>query len=343
MKRCVPYLISIFLVASSFSLFGASKTYYVPVEMQAGLTVSTGGISVTTGTIDGTHTGDGSGLTGVIAAATSGVTHIEFDGTNYFGELVFVGSGIRPTGSVFTFSYALQSDYETSSNLLDSTIASLNGYVQKTNSDHLAIIDGTGSTKTLFLGTSPNWKWENFELNVRDSLDILSEVHIDIRSDANLDVHAGNGLYLGATSDVFLNAPDIWLGTAVNIADSVNVHADSLMWTGMATSVSELVNLGALGTIPWRLTEVSADPSDPAEGKSVFWQSDGTGFGEDGDICMKVQAGGVIKTNVYIAFAGEVQLADGLGSTNIASISFEGTNVVYRRTGSTNEVWRPIP
>ena len=44
------------------------------------------------------------------------------------------------------------------------------------------------------------------------------------------------------------------------------------------------------------LTELSADPANPVEGNSVMWQSDGTGAGGDGDIMMKITAGGVTKT-----------------------------------------------
>lgn len=51
------------------------------------------------------------------------------------------------------------------------------------------------------------------------------------------------------------------------------------------------------------LVEKSADPSDPTEGKSVIWQSDGTGSGDDGDIMIKITAGGVTKTGTIIDFS----------------------------------------
>ena len=49
--------------------------------------------------------------------------------------------------------------------------------------------------------------------------------------------------------------------------------------------------------------ELSADPSDPDEGSSVTWQSDGTGFGDDGDIVMKITAGGTTKTITLVDFS----------------------------------------
>jgi hypothetical protein len=49
--------------------------------------------------------------------------------------------------------------------------------------------------------------------------------------------------------------------------------------------------------------ELSADPDDPFEGESVTWQSDGTGSGDDGDIMMKIRAGGVTKTVTLVDFS----------------------------------------
>ena len=50
-------------------------------------------------------------------------------------------------------------------------------------------------------------------------------------------------------------------------------------------------------------TELAADPADPAEGKHIIWQSDGTGYGDDGDICIKITAGGVTKTGTLVDFS----------------------------------------
>jgi len=52
-----------------------------------------------------------------------------------------------------------------------------------------------------------------------------------------------------------------------------------------------------------KLTELSEDPPDPIEGQSVLWQSDGAGSGDDGDIMVKITAGGVTKTITLIDFS----------------------------------------
>lgn len=49
--------------------------------------------------------------------------------------------------------------------------------------------------------------------------------------------------------------------------------------------------------------ERSSDPSDPAEGGWCIWMSDGTGAGADGDVLIKITAGGVTKTITLIDFS----------------------------------------
>lgn len=50
-------------------------------------------------------------------------------------------------------------------------------------------------------------------------------------------------------------------------------------------------------------TELSSDPTNPAEGQAVMWMSDGTGAGDDGDIMMKVTAGSTTKTITLVDFS----------------------------------------
>lgn len=52
-----------------------------------------------------------------------------------------------------------------------------------------------------------------------------------------------------------------------------------------------------------KIAESASDPSNPAEGKAVIWMSDGTGSGDDGDILIKITAGGVTKTATLVDFS----------------------------------------
>ena len=52
------------------------------------------------------------------------------------------------------------------------------------------------------------------------------------------------------------------------------------------------------------IKEKSSDPASPAEGYAVLWMSDGTGTGDDGDILIKITAGGSTKTATLVDFSG---------------------------------------
>ena len=69
---------------------------------------------------------------------------------------------------------------------------------------------------------------------------------------------------------------------------------------GIGTTSPDTI-LDVNGAITTR--ELSSDPADPDEGANVKWQSDGTGAGDDGDIMMKITAGGVTKTITIIDFS----------------------------------------
>ena len=60
---------------------------------------------------------------------------------------------------------------------------------------------------------------------------------------------------------------------------------------------------GTLNLPQYSFTEKSADPDAPAEGSAVMWMSDGTGTGDDGDILIKIQAGGEAKTFTLVDFS----------------------------------------
>ena len=51
------------------------------------------------------------------------------------------------------------------------------------------------------------------------------------------------------------------------------------------------------------LQERATDPEDPADGESVIWMSDGSGSGDDGDIMIKINVGGTVKTGTIIDYS----------------------------------------
>ncbi len=48
---------------------------------------------------------------------------------------------------------------------------------------------------------------------------------------------------------------------------------------------------------------MSADPADPEDGQSVQWVSDGSGSGDAGDVMMKINVGGTVKTTTLVDFS----------------------------------------
>lgn len=47
---------------------------------------------------------------------------------------------------------------------------------------------------------------------------------------------------------------------------------------------------------------VSVDPVDPEDGSAVIWMSDGTDTGDNGDVLIKITAGGVTKIASIVDF-----------------------------------------
>lgn len=48
------------------------------------------------------------------------------------------------------------------------------------------------------------------------------------------------------------------------------------------------------------------EPADPVDGENVIWRSNGTGFGDDGDIIIKARSGATVKTVTWFDFSAAV-------------------------------------
>jgi hypothetical protein len=89
-------------------------------------------------------------------------------------------------------------------------------------------------------------------------------------------------------------------GIYVNVDEATHASQGN----GSTGDGNNLLNLAVDGTSLFRVNnagamyaaELSADPTAPAEGEHVIWQSDGTGSGDDGDIMLEVQAGATTNT-----------------------------------------------
>ncbi len=85
---------------------------------------------------------------------------------------------------------------------------------------------------------------------------------------------------------------------------------ESGQWTTNATGIEYTGDVSVVGgdlDVAGSTTghEQSADPEDPDEGAYAIWLSDGTDSGDDGDVLIKITAGGTTKTATLIDFSAQ--------------------------------------
>jgi len=77
-------------------------------------------------------------------------------------------------------------------------------------------------------------------------------------------------------------------------------NSDSAVPTEKA--IKTFIDAGVTTSI-LELTEVSKDPNSPDEGETVIWMTDGTEYGDDGDLIIAATAGGVTKRDILWDFS----------------------------------------
>ena len=126
-------------------------------------------------------------------------------------------------------------------------------------------------------------------------------------------IQAGGGLTVAGDAEfVYLDTiTAIGVTVAGNLATCYynNGYQNPLLATALLTVSGTTSNLtlgypGGYSANMLGLIEKNSDPTDPPEGQSVMWQSDGTGAGDDGDIMIKITAGAVTKTATIVDFSG---------------------------------------
>ena len=94
------------------------------------------------------------------------------------------------------------------------------------------------------------------------------------------------------------------LGLSSDRIDSIKTSTSGSVGIGLSSPQSSLHVFGE--TIlegPLKIRERSYDPSDPSEGETIIWMSNGEGSGSDGDIMMKITAAGETKTVTLVDFS----------------------------------------
>ncbi len=93
-------------------------------------------------------------------------------------------------------------------------------------------------------------------------------------------------------------------GLSSDRLDSLHTDTDGNLSIGLNSADESLHVYGNTKLEgPLILKERTYDPDNPAEGSSVLWMSNGHGSGDDGDIMIKITAGGVTKTVTLVDFS----------------------------------------
>lgn len=200
--------------------------------------------------------------------------NLDFDGNNAVGvnNIQMEPGGIYYTRAAGSSSYMYSSDGD------DLYLVPMNGkrvYISG------GWFDGSGETIT------------NFVMG-RDLIYLSSQLYAD--ADINmLDLSVTNidNMAWGATGSEFLfDSPGLWQDTDLDEVYELIIDYNERHLTNGWTLFDGV-----------GFAELSSDPADPPEGEAIFWMSDGTGTGDDGDIILKIKAGGVTKTITWIDYS----------------------------------------
>ena len=112
----------------------------------------------------------------------------------------------------------------------------------------------------------------------------------------------------GAVQVAKLTILDDWSYDTLAVSGDANISGAVTANTGTAVTLSG--NLTVIGVL--EATKVAADtltlvevaePDDPDDEHAVMWLSNGTGIGDAGDLMIKIQHNGVVKSKTIIDFA----------------------------------------
>jgi len=122
------------------------------------------------------------------------------------------------------------------------------------------------------------------------------------------DVEGSNGIrdYVSGYHGTLTNGAAIIDQTDIpsDALDSLNTNASGSLGIGIKIPEEALHVYGNTKLEgPLILKERTYDPDNPTEGSSVIWMSNGNGSGDDGDIMIKITAGGATKTVTLVDFS----------------------------------------
>lgn len=147
--------------------------------------------------------------------------------------------------------------------------------------------------------------------------DMTAVIPVIFDSSGDIFLDAASVIKFGGVTKVTYSAPDLIFGT-LEVLDDHNVGTvsptgdvttigdASLDNTRTLTLTGNMTIAGAIEVVDvsgasFTLAQI-AEPDDPADEHSVMWCSNGTGAGDVGDIMLKIQHGGVVKSTTLVDF-----------------------------------------
>lgn len=148
--------------------------------------------------------------------------------------------------------------------------------------------------------------------------DMAAVIPVLFDSSGDLKLGASKAIKFGTVSKISWDGSNVlidrlkitsaWNALGIAPGGDCTVSNDATMETARTLTLSG--NLSVAGAIEvdtvtgstFTLAQI-AEPDDPADEHSVMWCSNGTGAGDVGDIMLKIQHGGVVKSTTLVDFA----------------------------------------
>ncbi|KKN28535.1 hypothetical protein LCGC14_0853320 [marine sediment metagenome] len=147
--------------------------------------------------------------------------------------------------------------------------------------------------------------------------DLSAVVPVVFDSSGDILLAAGSVIKFGGVTKVTYSAPDLIFDKLevlddfshaaiapsgdVTVANDATLQSTRTLTIGGNLVVAEAIEVDTVTGSTFTIAQI-VEPDDPADEHSVMWCSNGTGTGDVGDIMLKIQHGGVVKSTTLVDF-----------------------------------------
>lgn len=173
-----------------------------------------------------------------------------------------------------------------------------------------------------------SYNWHQGSGTVTNSSHFLSEgTAVSVGTGLTITTLAHfRALNIPSVDGTITNQYGIYIPALSNATNNYGAYIEDNVGIGDATPATKLSVEGAI-----TFAELSSDPSNPSEGHTAIWQSDGTGTGDDGDLYFVTTAGATTK-KIQITDFSAGTLAGGGGSSTLQQAFDLGQSITIADT-----------